>query len=135
MDIDLGALRLIERDYEIPFDELVEIIEAAIVAAYQKSVRNSDPARAELDLKTGKVSIYTPDSQERDDKGRLLAENSEGVRFPEKDVTPANFGRIAAAAAKQVIGNRIKGISDENTYGAFSAKLGDLVTGEIQQGQ
>jgi len=135
MDIDLGALRLIERDYEIPYNELVEIIEAAIVAAYQKSVRNNDPARAELDPKTGKVSIFAPDTEERDDKGRLLSENADGVKFPEKDVTPENFGRIAAAAAKQVIGNRIKGISDDNTYGTFSAKLGDLVTGEIQQGQ
>ena len=41
MDIDLGALRLVERDREIPFNELVEIIEAAVEAAYHKSVGNS----------------------------------------------------------------------------------------------
>ena len=134
MDIDLNALRQIERDYDIPVSELVEIIEASIVAAFLKSTRTNDPARAEFDPKTGKVSIYLPDTEERDEKGRLLSELPDGTKIPEKDVTPANFGRVAANAAKQVIVNRIKGISDENTYGVFSAKIGDLVTGEIQQG-
>ena len=55
MDIDLSALRLVERDREIPFAELIEIIEAAIVAAYQRSMGNHDPARAAIDLKTGKI--------------------------------------------------------------------------------
>ena len=56
MDIDLGVLRLIEREKEIPFAELVSIIEAAILAAYYKHV-HEDPkehhARASLDQKTG----------------------------------------------------------------------------------
>ncbi|MEY4417931.1 MAG: hypothetical protein RIQ88_369 [Actinomycetota bacterium] len=134
MDIELGALRLIEREYDIPFKELVEIIEAALVAAYSKSVRNSDPVRAVLDQRTGNVTIFAPDTQERDEKGKLITELPDGTKVPEKDVTPANFGRIAALAAKQVIANRVRGISDENVYGAFTAKLGDLVTGEIQQG-
>ena len=62
MDIDLSALRLVERDREIPFNELVEIIEAAVEAAYHKSAGNSDPARAVLDQKTGKVIIFVPDT-------------------------------------------------------------------------
>jgi N utilization substance protein A len=134
MDIDLNALRLVERDREIPFGELVEIIEAAIVAAYNKSVGHNDSARAVLDQKTGKVAIMVPDTEERDEQGKLLTETPDGVKIPEVDKTPDNFGRIAAAAAKQVIAQRIRGLTDEGLYGEFKAKVEDIVAGEIQQG-
>lgn len=134
MDIDLSALRLVERDREIPFNELVEIIEAAVEAAYHKSVGNSDPARAVLDQKTGKVIILVPDTEERDEFDKLITERPDGTKVPEVDKTPENFGRIAAAAAKQVIAQRIRGLSDEGLYGEFKAKVEDIVVGEIQQG-
>lgn len=123
MDIDLSVLKFIEREKEIPFNELVSIIEAAILAAYQKHVGNSDPARAELSKSTGHVNIYAP----------VLDE--EGVKTGETEVTPENFGRVAAAAAKQVIFNRLREINDESLFGEFSGKEGDVVAGTIQQGQ
>jgi len=134
MDIDLNALRLVERDREIPFAELVEIIEAAIVAAYNKSVGHNDSARAVLDQKTGKVAIMVPDTEERDEQGKLLTETPDGAKIAVIDKTPDNFGRIAAAAAKQVIAQRIRGLTDEGLYGEFKAKVEDIVAGEIQQG-
>jgi N utilization substance protein A len=123
MDIDLSVLKFIEREKEIPFNELVSIIEAAILAAYQKHAGNSDPARAELSKSTGHVNIYAP----------VLDE--EGVKTGETEVTPENFGRVAAAAAKQVIFNRLREINDESLFGEFSGKEGDIVAGTIQQGQ
>ena len=123
MDIDLSVLKFIEREKEIPFNELVSIIEAAILAAYHKHVGNSDPARAELSKSTGHVNIYAP----------VLDE--EGVKTGETEVTPENFGRVAAAAAKQVIFNRLREINDESLFGEFSGKEGDIVAGTIQQGQ
>ncbi len=123
MDIDLSVLKFIEREKEIPFAELVSIIEAAILAAYQKHVGNSDPARAELSKSTGHVNIYAP----------VLDED--GVKTGETEVTPDNFGRVAAAAAKQVIFNRLREINDESLFGEFSGKEGDIVAGTIQQGQ
>lgn len=123
MDIDLSVLKFIEREKEIPFNDLVSIIEDAILAAYQKHVGNSDPARAELSKSTGHVNIYAP----------VLDE--EGVKTGETEVTPENFGRVAAAAAKQVIFNRLREINDESLFGEFSGKEGDIVAGTIQQGQ
>jgi transcription termination/antitermination protein NusA len=123
MDIDLSVLKFIEREKEIPFVELVSIIEAAILAAYHKHVGNADPARAELNKSTGHVNIYAP----------ILDE--EGVKTGESEVTPENFGRVAAAAAKQVIFNRLREINDESLFGEFSGKEGDIVAGTIQQGQ
>lgn len=123
MDIDLSVLRLLEREKEIPFDELVEIIEAAILAAYYKHIGDHTKGpRAELDRKTGHVSIYAP----------VL--NEEGEQVGENEVTPEGFGRVAAYAAKQVIAQRMREISDEGLLGEFKGKEGDIVAGQIQQG-
>ncbi len=123
MDIDLSVLRLLEREKEIPFDELVQIIEAAILAAYYKHVGSSDKGpRPVLDKKTGHVTVHKP----------ILSEEGEVVG--EEDVTPEGFGRVAAYAAKQVIAQRMREISDEGLLGEFKGKEGDIVAGVIQQG-
>ncbi|MGX5695180.1 transcription termination factor NusA [Agromyces soli] len=129
MDIDLGMLRMVEREKEIPFDELVQIIEQAILMAYLKHANptqhgHSNPlgARAELDRKTGHVSIFVP---ERDEEGNVIGE---------ADDTPDDFGRIAAYAAKQVISQRLRDIADDAVLGEFKGREGDIVAGVIQQG-
>jgi N utilization substance protein A len=123
MDIDLNVLRLLEREKEIPFDELVLIIEQAILAAYFKHIGdNTKGPRAELDRKTGHVSIYAP------------VHGEDGEKVGEVEVTPEGFGRVAAYAAKQVIAQRMREISDEGLLGEFKGKEGDIVAGQIQQG-
>ena len=122
MDIDLRVLKQVEREFEIPVSESITIIEAAILAAYHKVVGNNEPARAELNRTTGHVSIYAP----------VLDE--EGNQTGETEVTPDNFGRIAANAAKQVIANAIRTLNDDNIFGEFQGKEGDIVSGTIQQG-
>ena len=123
MDIDLSVLRGLEREKEIPFKELVEIIEAAILAAYHRTVGNTDKARAVLDQKTGHVQIFATTLDE------------EGNETGESEATPDGFGRIAASAAKQVIASRLREINDEGLFGEFKGKDGDIVAGTIQQGQ
>jgi N utilization substance protein A len=123
VDIDLNVLRLLEREKEIPFEELVVIIEQAILAAYYKHISDQTKGpRAELDRKTGHVSIFAP----------VLDEN--GEKIGEKEVTPEGFGRVAAYAAKQVIAQRMRELSDEGLLGEFKGKEGDIVSGQIQQG-
>jgi len=124
VDIDLAVLRLMEREREIPFDELVQIIEQAILTAYLKHTgKTADSgARAELDRKTGHVAIYLP---EHDDNGEVIGEAVD---------SPDDFGRIAAFAAKQVINQRLRDIGDDKVLGEFRGKEGDIVAGVIQQG-
>jgi transcription termination/antitermination protein NusA len=132
VDIDLSVLRLMEREREIPFDELVEIIEQAILTAYLKHTDQAEhhhghseqpaPARVELDRKTGHVSIFVP---ELDDDGAIIGEAED---------SPRDFGRIAAFAAKQVINQRLRDIQDEAVLGEFRGREGDIVAGVIQQG-
>ncbi|QIG38171.1 transcription termination/antitermination protein NusA [Microbacterium sp. 4R-513] len=126
MDIDLGLLRTVEREKEIPFDELVRIIEQAILTAYAKHTSPTGElppgARAELDRKTGHVAVFIP----------LL--DDEGAAIGEEESTPEDFGRIAAFAAKQVISQRLRDIADDAVLGEFRGKEGDIVAGVVQQG-
>ncbi len=123
MDIDLSVLRLMEREREIPFEELVQIIEQAILTAYLKHTGDDHgSARVELDRKTGKVTIFVP---ELDDEGAVIGEAEEA---------PDDFGRIAAFAAKQVINQRLRDIGDDKVLGEFKGREGDIVAGVIQQG-
>ena len=133
MDIDLSVLKLMESEREIPFDELVTIIEQAILIAYEKHTGIADyrgqranpdapRARVELDRKTGHVTLYTP----------VL--NDDGEKVGEESESPEDFGRIAAHAAKQVINQRLRDIGDDRILGEYRGKDGDIVSGIIQQG-
>lgn len=133
MDIDLSVLKLMESEREIPFDELVLIIEQAILTAYEKHTGvadfrgnrvdpNAPRARVELDRKTGHVVIYTP----------IL--NDEGEKTGEEVDSPEDFGRIAAHAAKQVINQRLRDIGDDRILGEYRGKDGDIVSGIVAQG-
>ena len=122
MDIDLRVLKQVEREFEIPFSESITIIEAAILAAYHKVVGHNEPARAELNRTTGHVNVFAP----------ILDED--GQQTGEEDVTPENFGRIAANAGKQIIAQRIRALNDDTIFGEFQGKEGDIVSGTIQQG-
>ncbi|MFI8594716.1 transcription termination factor NusA [Microbacterium sp. NPDC078428] len=126
MDIDLGLLRSIEREKEIPFDELVRIIEQAILTAYAKHTSSvgelPSGARAEVNRKTGHVAVFLPVTDE------------EGAVVGEEETTPDDFGRIAAFAAKQVISQRLRDIADDAVLGEFRGKEGDIVAGVVQQG-
>ncbi|KAB1657301.1 transcription termination/antitermination protein NusA [Pseudoclavibacter chungangensis] len=128
MKIDLAVLRLLEREREIPFEELVTILEEAIQTAYEKQTsQGADDAapqgtRVHLDRKTGEVNVFVP---ERDDDGEIIGEAR---------LHPDEFGRIAAFAAKQVITQRMRDIGDDRVLGEFKAREGDIVAGVVQQG-
>ncbi|MFY9713837.1 MAG: transcription termination factor NusA [Microbacterium sp.] len=126
MDIELSLLRGIEKEKAIPFDELVRIIEQAVLTAYSKHVAadgtTPEGVRVELDRKSGHVAVLQ------------VVKDDEGAIIGEEDATPDDFGRIAAFAAKQVISQRLRDIADDVVLGDFKDKEGDIVAGVIQQG-
>lgn len=126
MDIELRLLRTIEKEKGIPFDELVNIIEQAVLTAYTKHVSvEGEPlsgVRVELDRGTGHVAVYEP----------VLDE--EGAVIGEAEAETDDFGRIGAFAAKQVINQRLRDVADDAVLGEFRSKEGDIVSGVIQQG-
>jgi len=123
VDIDMSALRALEREKDISVDLLVPAIESALLVAYERSEGSQPGARVELDRRTGHVIVW---AVERDEAGE---------RVGEYDDTPSGFGRIAATTAKQVILQRLRDVEDEATFGEYASKEGDIVSGVVQQGR
>ncbi len=128
MDIDLAALRGLERERDISLDVIIPAIEQAMLVAYHRTEGARRLARVELDRKTGHVIVWArdegvvdPETEERSEPG------------PEFDDTPAGFGRIAASTARQVIVQRLRDLEDEAIMGDFHGREGDIITGIIQQ--
>jgi N utilization substance protein A len=121
MDIDMSALRALEREKEVPFDLLVRTIEQALLLAYHRTEGAQPHARVALDRKSGHVVVW---AQEVDDAGAVQRE---------WDDTPAGFGRIAATTARQTIIQRLRDAEDEQVLGEFRGREGDIVAGVVQQ--
>ncbi|PJI94407.1 transcription termination factor NusA [Luteimicrobium subarcticum] len=127
MDIDMTALRAVEREREIGLDVLVGAIEQALLTAYQHSTGSQPHARVELDRTSGRATVWA----------REEIVDEEGLRSfgPEYDDTPAGFGRIATTTAKQVIVQRLRDAEDDQILGQFRGKEGEVIAGVIQQGR
>ncbi|MDQ7810208.1 transcription termination factor NusA [Amycolatopsis sp. A133] len=121
MNVDIAALRAIERDKDIPFETVIEAIETALLTAYKHTEGHQPHARVDIDRKTGLV--------------RVLAHTltHDGQVDEEWDDTPEGFGRIAATTARQVILQRLRDAEHEKTFGEFSTKEGEIVAGVIQR--
>ncbi|EID52679.1 transcription termination factor NusA [Saccharomonospora xinjiangensis] len=121
MNVDIAALRAIERDKDIPFETVLEAIESALLTAYKHTEGHQPHAKVDIDRKTGYVRVlaYTLDAN--------------GEVEEEWDDTPEGFGRIAAATARQVILQRLRDAEHEKTYGEFSAQEGEIVAGIVQR--
>ena len=121
MNVDIAALRAIERDKDIPFETVIEAIETALLTAYKHTEGHQPHARIDIDRKTGLV--------------RVLAHTltHDGQVDEEWDDTPEGFGRIAATTARQVILQRLRDAEHEKTFGEFSTKEGEIVAGVIQR--
>jgi transcription termination/antitermination protein NusA len=120
VNIDLAALRALEREREIPFETILSAIETALLTAYRHTDGANPHARVEIDRRTGAATVLAQDS------------DAESGVVREYDDTPHDFGRIAAMTAKQVILQRLREATDEVHFGEYVGRDGDLVTGVVQ---
>jgi transcription termination/antitermination protein NusA len=118
--VDISALRSIEREKEIPFEQLVDALEGALLSAYKHTPHSMPHARVTIERKTGEVTVWAQDF------------NADGELVEEYDDTPTDFGRVAAMTARQVILQRLRDAEHDQTYGEYSGREGDIVTGVIQ---
>ncbi|GAC1332742.1 MAG: transcription termination factor NusA [Mycobacteriales bacterium] len=121
MNIDIAALRSIERERDISFETVLDAIETALLTAYKHSDGSAPHARVGVDRTTGAVTVW---AQELGEEGQVLREWED---------TPSDFGRIATMTAKQVIVARLRDAEQELTYGEYAGREGDVVAGVIQQ--
>ncbi len=119
MNVDITALRLVEREKGIQFEDLIRTLENALLSAYRHTSDPHQHARAEVDQKTGEIRIL---AQELGPDGTIVSE---------WDDTPDDFGRIAATTARQVIQQRLRDVDNERTFGDFAGREHELITGTV----
>lgn len=133
----IEALRQIEKEKGIPFDILIEALEDALHSAYNKTTNAVPFSDVIIDQDTGEIHVYEltfPPGQEPD----LDVEEGEEVDIDysiadREEITPDDFGRIAAQTAKQVIYQRIREAEQELFFREYSTRVGEIVTGIVQQ--
>src|SRR5579871_4156894 len=117
----LDALQQIAKDKGISVDTLLDALANALLAAYKRMPDAEEFATVTVDPDTGEIRVY---GQEVDDDDNVIRE---------WDVTPKDFGRIAAQTAKQVMTQRIREAERDLKYEEYAGREGDIVTGIIQQ--
>jgi N utilization substance protein A len=120
VSVDLAALRSIEREKEISYETLLSALETALLTAYKHTPHSMPHARVAIDRKTGEVVVW---AQEIGPDGEIEEEF---------DDTPTDFGRVAAMTARQVILQRLRDAEHDVTFGEYSGREGDIVTGVVQ---
>ena len=101
---------------------MINAIESALLLAYNSQPTRKPHARAIVDRATGEARILVTEM------------DADGVPVGEFDDTPAGFGRVAATTARSAIVASLKALDEDVTFGEYSGREGDLVTGVVQQG-
>ncbi len=118
----MEALQMLAADRGISVDTLFSALAEALEAAYKKQPDAKEFAWVNIDTETGEIRVFAQDLDE------------DGIPFgPELDVTPDDFGRIAATTTRQVMTQRIREAERELKYEEYAGREGGIVTGIIQQ--
>lgn len=139
----LDALRALAKEKGVDEDFLFDAIEAALISAYKRNFGSAQNVRVVLDRHTGAYHVYaikTVVDEVFDDvqeislaQARTINEDYEIDDTIEIEVTPANFGRIAAQAAKQVVVQRVREAERGIIYEEFMSREGDIVNGLVSR--
>ena len=141
----MQALDELVRDRGIDKDVLLETIEQALTSAYKKNFGSAQNVRIDMNRETGDIKVYSQrvvvDESDLYDnfleielsEAREINQSYELGDIIEHEVTPKDFGRIAAQTAKQIVVQKIREAEREMTYNEFLEKQDELVTGEISR--
>lgn len=141
----MQALDELVRDRGIDKDVLLETIEQALTSAYKKNFGSAQNVRIDMNREIGDIKVYSQrvvvDESDLYDnfleielsEAREINQSYELGDIIEHEVTPRDFGRIAAQTAKQIVVQKIREAEREMTYNEFLEKQDELVTGEISR--
>ncbi|OZS79285.1 transcription termination/antitermination protein NusA [Tetzosporium hominis] len=139
----LDALTALEQQKGIKRDVLIEAIEAALVTAYKRNFNQAQNVRVDINLDSGSMIVYSrKDVVEEVEDERLQVSLADAqVINPhyqvgdviEEEVTPRNFGRIAAQTAKQVVTQRVREAERGLIYEEYVDREEDIVNGIVER--
>jgi len=123
MGVDIPALVLLTDAKGMPLEQLIQMIEAEILAAYTETPEPNRYARVQLDRETGDIALYVPTFNEL------------GERISEDILEVEGFDRMATSTARKTIKMQMRATNDAEIVGEFTASVGDVISGIIQQGR
>jgi len=139
----IQAIEDLEKERQISKDVLIEAIESALVSAYKKNYGTSNNVRVDIDRETGDIAVLMRmDVVEEieDDLTQVSVEEAREIDYRyeagdiiEYQVTPRDFGRIAAQTAKQVVVQRIREAERGMIFDDYITRQGEIVTGTVQR--
>ncbi|MCT4618657.1 MAG: transcription termination factor NusA [Marinisporobacter sp.] len=139
----IEALDQIEKEKGIAKDILIDAIEAALISAYKRNYGTSQNVKVYINRENGEVRVFSVKNVVEIVETELLDisvkdakeidSNYEVGDVVEREVTPKNFGRIAAQTAKQVVVQRIREAERGIIYEEFVNRESEIVTGIVQR--
>ena len=139
----IEAIEALEREKGISKDVLIDAIESALVSAYKKNYGTSQNVRVNIDRETGDIDVFMrrdiveevedPFSQASLEEAQEIDPAYELGDVIEYQVTPRDFGRIAAQTAKQVVVQRIRETERGMIYDDYISRQSEVVTGIVQR--
>jgi N utilization substance protein A len=123
MGVDIASLVQLAEAKAMPLEQLIQAIEAGILTAYNETPEPNRYARVQLDRESGDIQIYIPTFNEL------------GERISEDVLEVEGFARIATSTARQVIKMQMRATNDAEIVGEFTASVGDVISGIVQQGR
>lgn len=137
------AMNYLEKEKGIDQEVLVEALEAALISAYKRNFKSASNVRVDIDVDEGKMKVYarkTVVEEVEKEQEEISLENAKDIDpnyalgdIIEIEVTPKDFGRIAAQAAKQVVTQRVREAEREAIYEEYINHEEDVITGIIQR--
>lgn len=139
------ALKAIAEEKGISEEMLFETLEDAMIAAYKKNYVNSGSqnVRVNIDRETGEIKVFSlrriveevmdPQDEITLEEAKEIDPRYELLDVVENEVTPANFARVAAQSAKQIVTQRIKEAERSILYNQYHEKEFDVIMGTVQR--
>ena len=139
----LAVLEYMEKEKGISRDDMISALVNAIGGAAQKNSQTAQELKIEIDPKTGVLqawslvevvdSVSDPLTQIHISRARLSAPDAQVGSVIEKEMDPANLGRIAAQAARQTIMQRLRQFEKERIYDDYKNSVGEIVSGVVRR--
>lgn len=139
----MNALEQLGREKGIDKDTLIDALELALISGYKRNFNSATNVRVDISRESGSIRVYARKSVVESPTDTRLEISLDAARdlnpayqvadVVELEVTPRDFGRIAAQTAKQVVTQRIREAERSVIYGKYVDRADDIVSGIVQR--
>lgn len=139
----VAAIRALTSERDLPEEIVIDAVQNALAVTYKRQYGQVPEVRVELDTETGEFHVYAEKTvviEVQDEAAQVSLKDAQELpggpglnEIVEVEVTPPNFGRIAAQTAKQTIVQRIQEAERDIVYEEFADREGEILNGMVER--